>query len=176
MTVDKLLDILSDDEEGGKSTPEQYQQGDPFVYDLDDMGNASFLIWNETYQLRPAELEELLRRGREMGMKFEEIPSCFLGDEWNTFRDTLTPNPTYDEILTKMAEYAHGDITDTGIIKDANIVFNFMDKRRRKTAESIVDALIHEEDESINVDGYAVTFEPHAEKPGKIRHLINGQR
>lgn len=144
MTVDQLLDILSDDEEGGKSTPEQYQQGDPFVYDVDDMGNASFLIWNETYQLRPAELEELLRRGKEMGMKFEEIPSCFLGDEWNEFSDLLSPNPNYDEIISKMAEYYKRDVSDTGMIKDANIVFNFMDKRRRKTAESVVDELVDE--------------------------------
>jgi hypothetical protein len=142
MTVDQLLDILSDDEEGGKSTPEQYQQGDPFVYDLDDMGNASFLIWNETYQLRPAELEELLRRGKEMGMKFEEVPSCFMGDEWNEFKKTLSPNPNYDEILDKMAKYSHTQAANVSVIKDANIVFNFMDKHRRKTAESIVDELV----------------------------------
>jgi hypothetical protein len=111
-----------------------------------------------------------------MGMKFEEIPSCFMGDEWNEFKKTLSPNPNYDEILDKMAKYSHTQAANVSVIKDANIVFNFMDKHRRKTAESVVDTLIDEEDETINIDGYAVTFEPHSEKPGKIRHLVNGQR
>jgi hypothetical protein len=144
VTVDDLLKLFSKDFDGNEITFDGFQKGEPITYDIDDTGNASFMLDNETYQLRPAEFEEFVRKGKKLGMKFEEIPACFTYDDWVEFRELLPANPTYDEILVTFDKVYKSDLAEPSVIKDANTVFNFLDKKKRKSAEKVVDSLVGE--------------------------------